>query len=186
MLLNTNPYHFLVVLGNLYIFHKLNIPFYGCFYIIKQLCLFRSFFLIVTQLSVSNNLVNHVFNPICLLSDLMQAYSKFRKHVFSLISYDMDSTTSLLLVIILLLSFSFASLGLFRYVSAFVHIVSPEREEAVPAGSSLTVSGNSDDNPQFNYKVLIIVNDKRPYQGSELGSQKPFVFQVPGENSREE
>jgi hypothetical protein len=59
---------------------------------------------------------------------------------------------------------AFASLGLFRYVSVFVHIVSPEKGEAVPVGSSLTVSGNSDDNPQFNCKVLIIVNDKRPYQ----------------------
>jgi hypothetical protein len=183
----------------------------------------------------------------------MQAYSKFRQHVFSLFSYNINSTTSLLLVIILLLSFSLASPGLFRYVSAFVHIVSPEKQEAVPAGSSLTVSGNSDDNPQFNCKVLIIVNDKRPYQetipvrpgdyskwtfvvtpqyteiqegintitskatcdsqyepvlkldpltkeyvkyyginvtgmpsGSELGSQEPFVFQAPGENSREE
>jgi hypothetical protein len=59
---------------------------------------------------------------------------------------------------------AFASPGLFRYVSVFVHIVSPEKGEAVPVGSSLTVSGNSDDNPQFNCKVLIIVNDKRPYQ----------------------
>jgi hypothetical protein len=94
----------------------------------------------------------------------MRTYSKFRKHGFSLFSYNINSTTSLLLVIILLLSFSFASPGLFRYVSAFVHIVSPEKEEAVPAGSSLKVSGNSDDNLQFNCKVLIIVNDKRPYQ----------------------
>ena len=131
--------------------------------------------------------------------------------------------------------------------------MSPEKGKAVPAGSSLTVSGNSDDNLQFNCKILIIVNDKRPYQetipvgpgdyskwtfvvnpqyteiqggintitskaycdsqyesvlkldaltkeyvkyyginvtgipsGSEPDSQEPFVFQVPGEDSREE
>jgi hypothetical protein len=52
----------------------------------------------------------------------------------------------------------------FQYASAFVNIVSPERGEAVPAGSSLTVSGTSDDNPQFNCKIQIIVNDHRPYQ----------------------
>jgi hypothetical protein len=147
--------------------------------------------LIAIQLLVSNNLVNHVFNTICLLSDL-----------------------------------------LCRHTVNF---------------------GNSDDNPQFNCKVLIIVNDKCPYQetipvrpgdyskwtfvvipqyteiqegintitskascdsqyepvlkldpltkeyvkyyginvtgmpsGSELGSQEPFVFQAPGKNSREE
>jgi hypothetical protein len=38
------------------------------------------------------------------------------------------------------------------------------------------VSGNSDDNPQFNCKVLIIVNDKHPYQET---------IQALGENSRE-
>ena len=54
--------------------------------------------------------------------------------------------------------------GFFQYASAFVNIVPPERGEAVPVGSSLTVSGTSDDNPQFNCKIQVIVNDHRPYQ----------------------
>jgi hypothetical protein len=37
-------------------------------------------------------------------------------------------------------------------------------EEAVPAGSSLTVSGTSDNNAQTNCNIQIIVNDHRPYQ----------------------
>ena len=66
--------------------------------------------------------------------------------------------------IAILLSFSIAGAIFFQYASAFVNIVSPERGEAVPAGSSLTISGTSDDNPQFNCKIQIIVNDHRPYQ----------------------
>jgi hypothetical protein len=54
--------------------------------------------------------------------------------------------------------------GFFQYASAFVNIVSPERGEAVPAGSGLTVSGTSDDNAQTNCNIQIIVNDNRPYQ----------------------
>ena len=70
--------------SKLYIFHKLNTPSYRCFYTIKQLCLFRSFFLIVTQLLVSNNLVNHVFNTICLLSDLICRHTTSLENMFSL------------------------------------------------------------------------------------------------------
>jgi hypothetical protein len=57
-----------------------------------------------------------------------------------------------------------ASTGLIQYASAFVNIVSPAKGEAVPAGSSLTVSGTSDDNAQTNCNIQIIVNDHRPYQ----------------------
>jgi hypothetical protein len=67
-------------------------------------------------------------------------------------------------LIAVLLSLTIMGVIFFQYASAFVNIVSPERGEAVPAGSSLTVSGTSDDNPQFNCKIQIIVNDHRPYQ----------------------
>ena len=67
-------------------------------------------------------------------------------------------------LIAIVLSLTIMSSGFFQFASAFVNIVSPERGEAVPAGSSLTVSGTSDDNTQFNCKIQIIVNDHRPYQ----------------------
>src|SRR5918995_5821026 len=67
-------------------------------------------------------------------------------------------------LIAIVLSLTIMSTGFFQFASAFVNIVSPERGEAVPAGSSLTVSGTSDDNTQFNCKIQIIVNDHRPYQ----------------------
>jgi hypothetical protein len=54
--------------------------------------------------------------------------------------------------------------NIFSYASAFVHIVSPPKDEAVPAGSPLTVSGTSDDNAQTNCKIQILVNGHRPYQ----------------------
>ena len=75
-----------------------------------------------------------------------------------------------------LLSLTIISAGLFQYASAFVNIVSPEKGEAVPAGSSLTVSGTSDDNLQFNCKIQVIVNDHRPYQDT--------VPVAPGDYSR--
>ena len=54
--------------------------------------------------------------------------------------------------------------GIFQYASAFVNIVSPEKGAAVPAGSSLTILGTSDDNAQFNCNIQIIVDGHRPYQ----------------------
>jgi hypothetical protein len=80
-----------------------------------------------------------------------------------------------------LLSLTLIAAGLFQYASAFVNIVSPEKGEAVPAGSSLTVSGTSDDNTQFNCKVQIIVNDHRPYQDTipvEPGDYSKWTFVV--------
>jgi hypothetical protein len=67
-------------------------------------------------------------------------------------------------ITVLVLFLTISSPGLIRYASAFVNIVSPSKGEAVPVDSSLTVSGTSDDNAQFNCKIMIIVNDKRPYQ----------------------
>ena len=74
----------------------------------------------------------------------------------------MKSATQAITVIIITLLLSF--IGLAQYASAFVNIVSPEKGEAVPAGSSLTVSGTSDDNAQFNCNIQIIVNGHHPYQ----------------------
>src|ERR687893_783921 len=68
------------------------------------------------------------------------------------------------MVISLLLILTISSTGLLQYASAFVNIVSPSKGEAVPAGSSLTVSGTSDDNTQFSCNIQILVNDHRPYQ----------------------
>lgn len=63
-----------------------------------------------------------------------------------------------------LLSLIIIGAGLFQYASAFVNIVSPEKGAAVPAGSSLTILGTSDDNAQFNCNIRIIVDGHRPYQ----------------------
>jgi hypothetical protein len=67
-------------------------------------------------------------------------------------------------VIVFLVLSTASSTGLLQYANAFVNIVSPSKGEAVPAGSSLTVSGTSDDNTQFSCNIQIIVNDHRPYQ----------------------
>jgi hypothetical protein len=74
------------------------------------------------------------------------------------------SPAAAVVVIALMLSLTFSSMGFFPFASAFVNIVSPSKGEAVPAGSTLTVSGTSDDTAQTNCNVQIIVNDNRPYQ----------------------
>jgi hypothetical protein len=89
------------------------------------------------------------------------------------------SPAVVVLVIILLLLF--VVLGLIQYASAFVNIVSPEKGESVPTGSSLTVSGTSDDTTQSNCKILIIVNDRRPYQETiplEPGDYSKWTFVI--------
>ena len=71
--------------------------------------------------------------------------------------------------------------GFLQYASAFVNIVSPSKGEAVPAGSSLTVSGTSDDNAQTNCNIQIIVNDNRPYQDTipvAPGDYSEWIFVV--------
>jgi hypothetical protein len=74
------------------------------------------------------------------------------------------SPAAAVVVIALMSSLTVSSMGFFPFASAFVNIVSPSKGEAVPAGSSLTVSGTSDDTAQTNCNVQIIVNDNRPYQ----------------------
>ena len=73
----------------------------------------------------------------------------------------MNIANRVVTVIVLL---SLLTVGTLEYASAFVNIVSPEKGEAVPAGSSLTVTGTSDDNAQTNCNIQILVNDHRPYQ----------------------
>jgi hypothetical protein len=69
-----------------------------------------------------------------------------------------------IILIAVAMSLAIIGAGIIQYASAFVNIISPSKGEAVPAGSSLTVSGTSDDNTQTNCNIQIIVNDNRPYQ----------------------
>jgi hypothetical protein len=85
-------------------------------------------------------------------------------------------------IVVVTLALSIATnAGVLQFASAFVTIVSPSKGEAVPAGSSLEITGTSDDNAQFNCKVLVIVNDKRPYQETTPvgpGDYSKWVFIV--------
>lgn len=74
----------------------------------------------------------------------------------------MNSITALLSIVGV--AVSLIGITFFEAANAFVHITSPPKEEAVPAGSPLEISGNSDDTAQSNCKVLVIVDDKQPYQ----------------------
>jgi hypothetical protein len=74
----------------------------------------------------------------------------------------MNSITALLSIVGV--AVSLIGITFFEAANAFVHITSPPKEEAVPAGSPLEISGNSDDTAQTNCKVLVIVDDKQPYQ----------------------
>ena len=57
-------------------------------------------------------------------------------------------------IVVVTLALSLAtSAGLLQFANAFVNIVSPSKGEPVPAGSSLEISGTSDDNAQFNCKI---------------------------------
>jgi hypothetical protein len=92
----------------------------------------------------------------------------------------MSRAKTAIVIITLVLSLT-ATTGLFSFASAFVNIVSPSKGEPVPAGSSLEISGTSDDNAQFNCKILILVNDKRPYQETTPvgpGDYSKWVFIV--------
>jgi hypothetical protein len=60
------------------------------------------------------------------------------------------------MVIGIALSLSILGAGFIQYSSAFVNILSPGKGEAVPAGSSLTVTGTSDDNAQTNCDIQIM------------------------------
>ena len=74
----------------------------------------------------------------------------------------MNSITALLSIVGI--TISLIGITFFEAANAFVHITSPPKEEAVPAGSPLEISGDSDDTVQSNCKVLVIVDDKQPYQ----------------------
>jgi len=63
-------------------------------------------------------------------------------------------------LIILIIYLSTNGTGLFQAASAFIQIISPSKNEAVPTGSPLEVSGTSDDNTQFNCKIQVLVNGK--------------------------
>ena len=92
----------------------------------------------------------------------------------------MSRAKTAIVIIVLVLSLT-ATTGLLPFASAFVNIISPSKGEPVPAGSSLEISGTSDDNAQFNCKIQVIVNDKRPYQETTPvgpGDYSKWVFIV--------
>ena len=74
----------------------------------------------------------------------------------------MNSITALLSIVGV--AVSLIGITFFEAANAFVHITSPPKEEAVPAGSPLEISGDSSDTAQSNCKVLVVVDDKQPYQ----------------------
>jgi len=74
----------------------------------------------------------------------------------------MNSASIIIVLVILVVYLTTSSSGLFQFASAFVQITSPSKNEAVPAGSLLEISGTSDDNTQFNCNIQVIVNNKRP------------------------
>jgi hypothetical protein len=73
-------------------------------------------------------------------------------------------TARFIVLVAITLSITIIGAGIIQYASAFVNIISPSKGEAVPTGSSLTVSGTSDDSTQTNCNIQIIVNNNRPYQ----------------------
>jgi hypothetical protein len=81
-----------------------------------------------------------------------------------MVNMRLSMTATSIALVRIAMSLTVIGIGFIQYANAFINIVSPERGEAVPAGSSLTVSGTSDDNAQTNCNIQIIVNDNRPYQ----------------------
>jgi hypothetical protein len=74
----------------------------------------------------------------------------------------MNSITALLSIggiVISLIGITF-----FEAANAFIHITSPPKEEAVPAAAPLEISGDSSDTAESNCKILVVVDDKQPYQ----------------------
>jgi hypothetical protein len=74
----------------------------------------------------------------------------------------MNSITALLSIAGI--AISLIGITFFEAANAFIHITSPPKEEAVPAGSPLEISGDSSDTAQSNCKILVVVDDKQPYQ----------------------
>ncbi|CAN5222431.1 hypothetical protein BH18THE2_BH18THE2_40650 [soil metagenome] len=92
----------------------------------------------------------------------------------------MSRAITVIVIITFVLSIATSS-GLLQFASAFVNIVLPSKGEPVPAGSSLEISGTSDDNVQTNCKIQVIVNDKRPYQETTTvgpGDYSKWIFIV--------
>ena len=76
----------------------------------------------------------------------------------------MNSASIIAGLVILVVYLTTSNSGPFQFAGAFIQITSPPKNELVPAGSPLEISGTSDDNAQFNCKIQVIVNGKRPYQ----------------------
>jgi hypothetical protein len=74
----------------------------------------------------------------------------------------MNSITALLSIVGI--AISLIGITFFEAANAFIHIISPPKEEAVPAGSPLEISGDSSDTAESNCKILVVVDDKQPYQ----------------------
>jgi hypothetical protein len=73
---------------------------------------------------------------------------------------------------------SLIGITFFEAANAFIHITSPPKEEAVPAGAPLEISGDSGDTAQSNCKVLVVVDNKQPYQETTpLGPEDQTIIQ---------
>jgi hypothetical protein len=62
------------------------------------------------------------------------------------------------------IAISLVGITFFEAANAFIHITSPPKEEAVPAGVPLEISGDSSDTTQTNCDIQVVVDDKQPYQ----------------------
>jgi hypothetical protein len=62
------------------------------------------------------------------------------------------------------IAISLVGITFFEAANAFIHITSPPKEEAVPAGAPLEISGDSSDTAQTNCNIQVVVDDKQPYQ----------------------
>jgi hypothetical protein len=74
----------------------------------------------------------------------------------------MNSITALLSIVGIMISL--IGITFFEAANAFIHITSPPKEEAVPAATPLEISGDSSDTAESNCKILVVVDDKQPYQ----------------------
>jgi hypothetical protein len=84
------------------------------------------------------------------------------KYLFPRFERYMKSITALLSIGGI--AISLVGITFFEAANAFIHITSPPKEEAVPAGVPLEISGDSSDTAQSNCNIEIVVDDKQPYQ----------------------
>ncbi len=73
---------------------------------------------------------------------------------------------ALVISVTALLAFSSTNI-VFQYVNAFVKITSPTKDEAVPVGSDLQITGTSQDTATTDCTISIIVNSQYPYQQTQ-------------------